>query len=128
MVKSELHRDSVSNAVCVTYSMNRLENIKSEKPLFTTLNPFRPPRAGTLLHSEVYHHAIGHRLVRYFSARSRACRDCDQGFGLDDRFLWTRIFVQPIDFQFAGYTLAADRQSGAQDRQCCAYHDREAHL
>jgi hypothetical protein len=31
--------------------------------------------------------------------------------GLDsnpgDRFVWTRIFVQPINFQFAGYTLAA---------------------
>ena len=38
--------------------MNRLQNIESERPLFVTLNPPRPPRAGTLLHSEVYDHPI----------------------------------------------------------------------
>jgi hypothetical protein len=31
--------------------------------------------------------------------------------GLDtlpgDRLLWTRVFVQPINFEFAGYTVAA---------------------
>ncbi len=51
-------RDAVRGDVCVTYWMNRLQNIKSEKPLFVTLNPPRPPRAGTLLHSEVYDHPI----------------------------------------------------------------------
>ena len=30
----------------------------SEKPLFVTLNPPRPPRGGTLLHSELYEHPI----------------------------------------------------------------------
>ena len=49
---------SVRNDVCVTYWMNRLQSIKSEKSLFVTLNPPRPPRAGTLLHSEVYDHPI----------------------------------------------------------------------
>ena len=44
--------------LCVTYWMNRLQNIESEKPLFVTLNPPRPPRSGTLLHSEVYDHPI----------------------------------------------------------------------
>ena len=44
--------------VCVTYWMNRLQNIESDKPLFVTLNPSRPPHAGTLLHSEVYDHPI----------------------------------------------------------------------
>lgn len=43
---------------CVTYWMNRLQNIDSEKPLFVTLNPPQPPRSGTLLHSEVYDHPI----------------------------------------------------------------------
>jgi len=51
-------RNSVGNSVCVTYWMNRLQNIESEKPLFVTLNPPRPPRAGTLLHSEIYDHPI----------------------------------------------------------------------
>jgi predicted NAD/FAD-binding protein len=51
-------RDVASDNVCVTYWMNRLQNIQSEKPLFVTLNPPRPPRAGTLLHSEVYDHPI----------------------------------------------------------------------
>ena len=51
-------RDAVSGDVCVTYWMNRLQNIESEKPLFVTLNPPRPPRAGTLLHSEIYDHPI----------------------------------------------------------------------
>jgi uncharacterized protein len=51
-------RNSVSDSVCVTYWMNKLQNIESEKSLFVTLNPPRPPRAGTLLHSEVYDHPI----------------------------------------------------------------------
>jgi uncharacterized protein len=51
-------RNSVGNSVCVTYWMNRLQNIESKKPLFVTLNPPRPPRAGTLLHSEIYDHPI----------------------------------------------------------------------
>jgi predicted NAD/FAD-binding protein len=44
--------------VCITYWMNRLQNIPIEQPLFVTLNPPRPPRAGTLLHSAIYHHPI----------------------------------------------------------------------
>jgi predicted NAD/FAD-binding protein len=51
-------RDGVSEGVRVTYWMNRLQNIETEKPLFVTINPPRPPRAGTLLHSEVYDHPI----------------------------------------------------------------------
>jgi len=42
----------------VTYWMNRLQNIESERPLFVTLNPVHAPRAGTLLHSEIYEHPI----------------------------------------------------------------------
>lgn len=51
-------RNTVKDGVCVTYWMNRLQKIRSQKPLFVTLNPPRPPRAGTLLHSEIYHHPI----------------------------------------------------------------------
>lgn len=41
--------------LCVTYWMNKLQHIEG-RPLFVTLNPPRPPRAGTLLHSELYAH------------------------------------------------------------------------
>jgi uncharacterized protein len=47
-----------SDRACVTYWMNRLQGLESEKPLFITLNPARPPRAGTLLHTESYSHPI----------------------------------------------------------------------
>jgi predicted NAD/FAD-binding protein len=42
--------------VCVTYWMNHLQRLESEAPLFVTLNPARPPKAGTILHTESYHH------------------------------------------------------------------------
>jgi predicted NAD/FAD-binding protein len=51
-------RGSSAPGVCVTYWMNRLQSIASDTPLFVTLNPPRPPHAGTLLHSEVYHHPV----------------------------------------------------------------------
>jgi predicted NAD/FAD-binding protein len=44
--------------VCVTYWMNRLQRLRSPAPLFVTLNPPRPPRAGMLLHSELYDHPL----------------------------------------------------------------------
>ena len=46
------------SAVGVTYWMNRLQSIDGRSQLFVTLNPPRPPRAGTLHHSEVYEHPI----------------------------------------------------------------------
>lgn len=51
-------RDGSADSVGVTYWMNRLQGIPDHAPLFLTLNPPRPPRAGTLHHSEVYHHPI----------------------------------------------------------------------
>ncbi len=50
----EMARDGA----CVTYWMNRLQNLAVDTPLFVTLNPPRPPRSGTLLHSEIYDHPI----------------------------------------------------------------------
>jgi uncharacterized protein len=35
-----------------------LQGLESEKPLFVTLNPTRPPRTGTLLQTESYNHPI----------------------------------------------------------------------
>jgi predicted NAD/FAD-binding protein len=51
-------RGTLNDCVSVTYWMNRLQNIESDVPLFVTINPPRPPSAGTLLHSEVYEHPI----------------------------------------------------------------------
>ena len=58
-------RDVQNDQVCVTYWMNSLQNIKSSKPIFVTLNPPRAPHAGTLLHTETYHHPIidGHAMA-----------------------------------------------------------------
>jgi len=33
------------NKVCITYWMNRLQNLRRDKPIFVTLNPARPPAA-----------------------------------------------------------------------------------
>jgi predicted NAD/FAD-binding protein len=41
-----------------SYWMNRLQSIPGETQYFVTLNPPRPPAAGTLLHSEHYGHPL----------------------------------------------------------------------
>lgn len=51
-------REAQADSVGVTYWMNRLQGIPDDTPLFLTLNPPRPPRAGSLHHSEVYDHPI----------------------------------------------------------------------
>ena len=61
-------REIPSHKVCVTYWMNRLQNIQSEQPLFVTLNPPRLPRAGSLLHTDVYEHPI-------FDAKAMAAQE-----------------------------------------------------
>lgn len=45
-----------ANNCTVTYWMNRLQSIDNTTNFFVTLNPQRPPRAGTILHSELYEH------------------------------------------------------------------------
>ena len=50
--------NGAADAVTVSYWMNRLQNLPSETPLFVTLNPQRPPHAGTIFHSEVYEHPL----------------------------------------------------------------------
>lgn len=51
-------RASRRQGASFTYWMNLLQNIPFETPLFVTLNPPRPPRPGTLYHSESYDHPI----------------------------------------------------------------------
>jgi predicted NAD/FAD-binding protein len=50
--------DSARGDGCVTYWMNRLQGIDEAVPLFVTINPPRPPRAGTILFSEIYEHPL----------------------------------------------------------------------
>jgi uncharacterized protein len=52
------NRSADRDGVCITYWMNRLQNLATDTALFVTLNPPRPPRNGTLLYSEVYDHPI----------------------------------------------------------------------
>jgi predicted NAD/FAD-binding protein len=42
--------------VAVTYWMNRLQNLRTARPLFVSLNPFRAPRADTVLLAKTYRH------------------------------------------------------------------------
>ena len=44
--------------VCITYWMNRLQNLPAKINLFVTLNPPRPPRAGSVVTTETYDHPI----------------------------------------------------------------------
>jgi predicted NAD/FAD-binding protein len=51
-------QDGGGRQLCVTYWMNRLQALPDSTPLFMTLNPIRPPRAGTIIRSEVYEHPL----------------------------------------------------------------------
>ena len=50
--------NAIRDNVCVTYWMNELQNLATEVPLFVTLNPPRSPRAGSIIHSEIYEHPM----------------------------------------------------------------------
>jgi predicted NAD/FAD-binding protein len=41
---------------CVTYWMNRLQNLQTRLPLFVSLNPPQQPDPASVLHSEIYEH------------------------------------------------------------------------
>jgi uncharacterized protein len=45
-----------ARALCVTYWMNRLQNLVTPEPLLVTLNPLRDPAPGTVLKDVTYHH------------------------------------------------------------------------
>jgi uncharacterized protein len=44
--------------ICVSYWMNRLQKLRTDRDLFVTLNPGIAPAEGTILHSEVYEHPL----------------------------------------------------------------------
>jgi predicted NAD/FAD-binding protein len=45
-------------AISVTYWMNRLQSLETEKPMFVTLNPRAPLREEFILHRDTYHHPL----------------------------------------------------------------------
>jgi predicted NAD/FAD-binding protein len=50
--------ESAGTAPCVTYWMNRLQSLPEDNPLFVTLNPTKPPRPDSVIHSELYEHPV----------------------------------------------------------------------
>lgn len=51
-------RDSAGAAPCITYWMNRLQNLPDSEPIFLTLNPPVPPDPAKVLHRETYQHPL----------------------------------------------------------------------
>ncbi len=49
---------ATTRQLCVTYWMNRLQDLPADQPLFVTLNPVREPKAGTVIREECYDHPI----------------------------------------------------------------------
>lgn len=50
--------DTRRAGICVTYWMNRLQNLATNRQVFVTLNPPRLPHAESTLHVEAYDHPI----------------------------------------------------------------------
>lgn len=50
--------DAGDDALCVTYWMNRLQNLDRRHPIFLTLNPTREPRPSAMLRSYDYEHPL----------------------------------------------------------------------
>jgi predicted NAD/FAD-binding protein len=48
----------VDAPLCVTYWMNRLQNLKTKRQLFVTLNPVRPPRPESIIRTFDYTHPL----------------------------------------------------------------------
>ncbi len=50
--------DNGQDCVCVTYWMNKLQNLKTDTNYFVTLNPPKLPKEGTILRSFIYQHPV----------------------------------------------------------------------
>jgi uncharacterized protein len=51
-------RPGMHEGPCITYWMNNLQQLKTERQIFVTLNPPRPPRHDTLHDVETYNHPV----------------------------------------------------------------------
>lgn len=58
-----------SDALCVTYWMNRLQHLPTELPILLTLNPIQEPRASHVIRTQTYEHP------RFDAAAMRAQRE-----------------------------------------------------
>jgi uncharacterized protein len=50
--------DGTTQELCVSYWMNRLQGIATDRPLIVTLNPQRAPRAGSVIDSVMFDHPL----------------------------------------------------------------------
>lgn len=66
--------------ICLTYWMNRLQNLPNERPLFVTLNPSVPPAADKSFHEVMFDHP------QFDAPAAAACRSLERIQG--DRGLW----------------------------------------
>ena len=51
-------RENGQDSVCVTYWMNKLQNLNADTNYFVTLNPSQLPKEDTILRSFIYHHPV----------------------------------------------------------------------
>jgi hypothetical protein len=61
--------DDDAQGPAVTYWMNQLQQLGETPPLFVTLNPIRPPRRETIIHSETYAHPLSDLAAREAQAQ-----------------------------------------------------------
>jgi predicted NAD/FAD-binding protein len=94
-------RGGDEDGAAISYWMNRLQNIRSETQLIVTLNPARPPRAGTIFHSEIYEHPL------YDAAALAAQRRLWSLQGQNGHGSVAPIRVLPVSGRGAAPTLAA---------------------
>ena len=66
--------------ICLTYWMNRLQNLPKDCPLFVTLNPSVPPAADKVFHEVTFDHP------QFDAPAAAACRSLERIQG--DRGLW----------------------------------------
>jgi predicted NAD/FAD-binding protein len=75
-----MDRYSAKGSICLTYWMNRLQNLPEKFPLFVTLNPSEPPPAEAIFETVTFDHP------QFDAAASAACRSLERIQG--ERGLW----------------------------------------
>ncbi|MGB3625286.1 MAG: FAD-dependent oxidoreductase [Henriciella sp.] len=72
-----LGEQSGAGSICLTYWMNRLQNLPEDKPLFVTLNPERAPSAGSVFKTVEFDHP------QFDAASDAAKRSLERRQGMD---------------------------------------------
>ncbi len=81
-----LTRQKIEDGLCVTYWMNRLQNLSCETPLFVTLNPFIEPECESVHGEYQYSHPVLDRKAIYAQQELSAIQGRD---GLFFTGAWT---------------------------------------